>query len=210
MIKLCIISILLSFQLSANSEVNCKGAFKKLGDGSGNDHIPVQCINEIKNKSDKNLVQEYQDSEIHFAFKAVKNAFIWEDKNSGDIYITSGESTLLKDIKKIIYDSAKKELYVWDRAENAILVFNIQIPGNVAPLRVIKVAELINALDFELSADNVHILLDNKDIIEISKSGNYLYKNEADRKLEILNRSAQAPHVNCLENTSGSVMAKKV
>lgn len=200
--------MIFSFNLFAQSLVDCEQAYRSLGDGSGNDHIPAQCINEIKNKSDKNLVQEFKDDQVDYVFKAVNNAFIWEDKNAGSLYVTSGSATLLKDVRKILFDAAKNEVYVWDKSEDAIYVFNALLPGNVPPMRIIKIPEFSGMLDFELGSEVVFVLLDNKDMISLSKDANTIQR-PGKQKLEILSSAPQGVDYNCLVNDAGSVSAKK-
>ena len=208
MIKIMNLCLIFSFSLFAQNEVNCDYEFNSLGDGSGNDHIPAQCINEVKSKSDKNLVQVYNSDDTHYVFKAVNNAFIWEDKNAGSLYVTSGSATLLKDVRKILFDAAKNEVYVWDKSEDAIYVFNALLPGNVPPMRIIKIPEFSGMLDFELGSEVVYVLLDNKDMISLNKEANTIQR-PGKQKLEILSSAPQGVDNNCLVNDAGSVSAKK-
>lgn len=208
MIKLIFLIMIFSFNLFAQDLIDCKEAYNSLGDGSGNDHIPAQCINEIKSKSDKSLVQEFKDDHVDYVFKAVSNAFIWEDRNTGSLFVTSGAATLLKDIRKILFDSNKNEIYVWDKSEESIYIFNALLPGNVPPIRIITIPEFSGMIDFELGNDVVYILLDNKDMISLSKEANTIQRDEK-QKLDILSTIPQDINSNCLENNTGNIIAKR-
>mgnify|MGYP001035715732 CR=1 FL=1 len=96
-----IFSLIISLCAFTQEVTDCSNAFNKLGDGSGNDQIPTYCIEEIQQFENEDLKASFKSESKELVFSAYMNAIIMEDKLNDRVHVTSGTSTLLKNISKI-------------------------------------------------------------------------------------------------------------
>lgn len=153
-----IILLLLSFNLYAQNLADCKFAFSKLGDGSGFDQVSAQCKELISSNSASNAKDSYSDETIDREYTGFQNALLTYDKKADARYLTAGSNTLLEDVGAVFYDHAHKELYVIDTKSSRLLVFLSEVPGNVAPIRILEKDELVGANDVAVIGDSLYIL----------------------------------------------------
>jgi len=205
--KFVLIFSLLSFSVLAQSVTDCLNAFNKLGDGSGNDLVPSYCIEEIQQLNDTHLKATYSDENKDLVFSAYKNAIIMEDRKLNKVFVTSGESTLLKDISKIYYDHKNDELFVFDKNLESVLVFNTLIPGNVAPYRVIHTDETIHIIDMIVKDSKLYLLTANKELVSFDREINSKAR-EGYRKDKVQTRSIASQNAISLEIVNSEVLAK--
>lgn len=153
-----LILIIFSFNLYAETLEDCKYAYAKLGDGSGLDEISSNCKNLLLNKSNSNAKVSYADEEIEKEFSGYMNAILTYDKKKEERYVSAGSNTQLEEVIALFYDHAHKELYAIDAKSSKVLVFLSEIPGNVAPIRVLEKDELIGASDLVVINDSLYVL----------------------------------------------------
>lgn len=184
-----LIMILFSYSLYAANLDDCRVAYSRLGDGSGLDKISDGCKDLVEANS-VNIGDEYKEDDVDLVFAGLGNALIYIDKVKGTRYMTSGSSTMLEDVSSIKYDHSHKEVYVLDAKTNQVMVYPSQIPGNIAPIRLVKKDEIIGASDIAVFADSLYILnsVTNKVIVM-----NRLASVKARKTLQYLNIIQEVP-----------------
>lgn len=153
-----LLAILFSLNIFAADLESCSPSFAKLGDGSGNDQISNECKQLIMNNDDTKIKVVHKDALNDLEYNALGSALVSIDRVKGFQAITSGNMTKLQDVKAMEYVHEYKELYVLDGKTHKVYVFLSELPGNVAPTRIIEKDELIGASDIAILADSIYIL----------------------------------------------------
>ena len=150
--------MLFSFGLHAQTLDDCQFAFTKLGDGSGMDQVSTACKDYVANNANANAKASIKTEDRDREYFAYKNAILSHYKTTDKRYLTSGSNTLLENAIALHYDHINKEIYIIDQKSSRVLVFLSEIPGNVAPVRVLEKEELVGASDLTVMADTLYVL----------------------------------------------------
>lgn len=164
----------------------CEKAAAMYGDGHGNDTIPAECYEGALKLALPAAKKDYPEHAIRII--GLKN-IVFVNKN-----IYAGEYTMLEDVVAVAFDKRHNEIGVLER-NGDILIFSAKLPGNVAPLRVIRHADLDGASDLAFlpeSGEVAALIPAHKEILTFSREANF-YGREGKRKLEIKRQLRNSP-----------------
>ncbi len=156
----------------------CEKAASAYGNGEGPDHIPAECKGLTQKFASSNAKKVYPKSKVEVV--GYKNLVYFND------FIFAGEYTMLRDVIAVAYNEQTAEIAALE-SNGDVLVFNAKIPGNVAPIRVIRHQEIDGASDvsFLSSKDEiaVHIPL-RQEVLTFSRMANF-FGREGKKNLRV-------------------------
>lgn len=156
----CTLFILLlsSFGMPAMGQVagHCEQLFYEYGSGKGNDYISSECISWSFEEANYNAIRNSNDGKLkglgHNTFLALENA-------AGQKFYIAGTNTMLSDVRAIRFHEQKNLLYVLASMQGKVFVFDLSIPGNVGPQRILSFDEIVDADDIDVSSDGSEIYI---------------------------------------------------
>lgn len=151
--------ILISFSYAALAidEVEvikqCSAASLRYGDGKSKQGIPEICFTLYKSKSSSNA------RKLHL--KSGKEVIGYRDMifmEDDKISVITGKNTLLKEIVALDIDEKNNSLVVLDK-NGDVLTFNLNISGNVSPLRVLRSKQASGASNVVVDEEKEQIII---------------------------------------------------
>ena len=149
---------LISFSAMSADFDECSLQYKQLGDGSGKDKITEMCKDLVVNQDNKKIKVVFKDEEHDLEYNGLNNVLVSIDRNLGFKELTAGSASVLQNVIAMDYDHEHKELYVLDGNSNQVLVYMSPYPGNVSPIRIVEVDQIIGAIDLSVIGDSLYVL----------------------------------------------------
>lgn len=150
--------ILFFYSLLAHGGMSgdCEYQFHSYGSGQGDDKITSTCIEWAFDRADYNAIRNSNEGD----FKGLGfNSFVVLENAAGQKLFISGSNTLLSDVRAIRFHKKSGQIYVLSSIQGKVFAFDLSIPGNVAPSRVLEAPEMIGADDLEVSADGTEVYI---------------------------------------------------
>jgi hypothetical protein len=153
-------------QMTFAEEVVCSDEAEFYGNGEGRDELNPNCIQLIKKnattsaqaESTKFKVKFYGHKNIIIAdrvfTKKIENKEIV--KNVTDVI--AGTNTEIKAVKTLAIDEINEELVVLDK-NGDIYFFTTKFSGNIAPLRILKHKDILEADSFSIDSQKNEIIV---------------------------------------------------
>lgn len=142
--KFLILFTLISYSVMAQDPLTseCTQAAMRFGNGEGDDYVSKDCFDWVKqNKTDQNSISMADKIQVIGHLNLI---FISEFKEGKYLtHIIAGKSSGLKNIKAMSLSLEHRELYVLQGQE--LLVFSMDITGNVGPMRKFQSSTLAPA-----------------------------------------------------------------
>lgn len=170
--------LILVFLFPVRVFASCEKAAAGFGDGEGNDTIPAECFKTAEKLALPAAKKSYPEHKVNII--GLKN-IVFVNNN-----VIAGEYTKLEDVIAVSFDEKNNEIAVLERSGD-VLIFSARITGNVAPLRVIRHADLDGAVDLRFlpKTEEVAILMpEKKEVLTFSREANF-YGREGKKKLNI-------------------------
>ncbi len=175
-INIFLLTFFLSFNLLADSETEsqvslCEKEADKFGNGEGSDSISESCLElfaKLANPQSKKSTLDKKVSIIGY-----RNLLIVTSNLKRTLI--AGEYTHLKHVVALSYDEKNREIAVLEDSGD-ILTFSSVITGNVAPLRMIRHAEIEGAADLAILPERNEIAVlhgPKKELLFFSRLGNF-------------------------------------
>lgn len=154
----------------------CEKAATSYGNGEGADSIPAECRSLAVKFAGKSAKKFYGKAKVDIV--GYKNILFVNDQ------VFAGEFTLLKEIVAVAYDEKTAEAAALESSGD-VLIFNAKIPGNVAPVRVIRHQDLDGASDVSFLKDEIAVHIgQRKEVLTFSRLANF-YGREGKKNLSI-------------------------
>lgn len=131
MIKLLFMTFLLSHSVLAADVEICYETASHYGDGNQFMDIPKSCFETLSLKNSPKAEDE------KWSVVGKNNLIMIKDLQSSKISAIAGGYSEIDDVKSMLIDSERDELYVLS-SRNEIKVYWLKLPGNVAPRRIIR------------------------------------------------------------------------
>ncbi len=152
-----IILILISFTAFAQDEImtrECSAAALRYGNGEGDDYISKDCFDWVKGvKSDESSFSVKDKIQIMGKGNLI---FISESKEGKYLtHIIAGIYSELKNLSALSASLEHREIYVVQEGE--LLVYSMDITGNVGPIRRWKIKGLssVKSVSFKTGSDEI-------------------------------------------------------
>jgi hypothetical protein len=153
-------------QMTFAEEVVCTDEAEFYGNGEGKDELNLSCIDLIK----KNAVlsARVESTKLKIKFYGHKNIIVADrvftkkiddkevTKNITDVI--AGSSTELKSVKAMVIDEVNEELVVLDKSGD-IYFFTSKFSGNIAPLRILKNREIVDAESVSINSEKNEVIV---------------------------------------------------
>ena len=153
-------------QMTYAEEVVCSDSAELYGNGEGRDELNVNCISSVKKNAEPLAVVD--SASLKVKFYGHKNIIIADRvftkkidgkdvvKNITDVI--AGSNTELKSIKSLILDEANEELVVLEK-NGDIFFFTSKFSGNIAPLRILRHKEIVEADSIAIDSQKNEIVI---------------------------------------------------
>jgi hypothetical protein len=174
MIKHISTIIIFLFSLSSFAQVSveeCTNQLHVLGRGLSKKQIDSNCFMKIKKTVNSKAIVKTSNNSIEI-YGAINSIFIENTKNN-TFKVIAGSKSTLNSITAVEYDEMDKSIYILEKNSGIIKVFSDSIEGNIAPLRVIEINQLVGAVDLAVNGEHLFILNSKENsVIVINKSAN--------------------------------------
>lgn len=160
------------------ASAQCEKAASSYGNGEGADFIPAGCLQTAEKIAGANAKKSYPKSKVSVV--GHRNILFV----NGQVF--AGEYTMLRDIIAVAFDEKTSEVAALE-SNGDVLIFNAKIPGNVAPIRVIRHQELDGATDvmFLPKTDEIAVHLKSKnEVITFARMANF-FGREGHKRLTV-------------------------
>ncbi len=153
---------------------NCVDSGYQYGDGKGTALYLDQCYSMAQEQGDIKLIRV--SALEKWRAVAFKNMIFIENKEKAleKPEVQAGSSTGLTNVVAMDFDEYNKELFVINGEDGEILVFTLNIIGNVAPLRKLTSRYLVKAEDLAVDVVGNNIFVYNSHLSNI-----YVFKRDA-------------------------------
>lgn len=146
----------LQFPVMGQVAGHCEQLFYEYGSGKGDDHISSECVSWSFEQADYNAIRNSNDGKLkglgHNTFLVIENA-------AGEKSYIAGVNTMLSDVRAIRFHEQKNLLYVLASMQGKVFVFDLSIPGNVGPQRILSFDEIVDADDIDVSRDGSEVYI---------------------------------------------------
>lgn len=187
MMKIIFPLILLSnigLSLASEDRISlCEKEGEKYGNGLGLNVIPTECFELFRKAASLEAIKTSESGKI-LVFGHRNIIFIKQNEKT---HVLAGRYTELDEVMAVAIDEPNKEIAVLDK-KGDVLFFPLQIPGNVAPYRVLKHKDLNGATDLVINSRKNEVIIFNKStesLLFFSRQANY-FGRENQKKLTIL------------------------
>jgi hypothetical protein len=150
--------IILSLNAFANEVLvrECTQAAQRFGNGEGDDYISKDCFDWVK--ASKNEITSFSIPEKIEVMGHENIIFISEFKDGKYLtHIIAGVSTGLSKVRALTLNLEARELYVLQASD--LLVFSIDITGNVGPMRKWTSPDILKAHSIGYSTASDELIL---------------------------------------------------
>ncbi len=194
MMKILMISTLLTLSSTLYANIDCQNQFFKYGSGDTANEISTECIESYEVSASDDLKVNTTSGKI----TAFANAILLKDSANKVIKMIAGEYTTLNNIQSLSYNSNNDELAILEKDTGEIKVFSLKFAGNTAPLRILRRNELIGATSFKLTNEKLCAYDENQKTVYTFSSQANVNRRPAYQNADILSVLENQNELTCL------------